>query len=265
LPETIWSAAASSGGSTSAARRRRWTPAQVNYGVWRGKGADAVVIGQVAAVPGGRFEVRFYLLDAIKRTQLAGFSYTITASQWRATAHQIADIIYEKLTGVPGAFSSRIAYVQKQGRRYELRVADADGQNPRTVVRSNESVISPRFSPDGSRIAYVSFEDKKPVVYVQSLRDGSRRKAAAFKGSNSAPAWSPDGRRLAVVLTRDNASQIYLINADGSGTDPSDPWRQPRYRAGLRAGWTVDLFHLGPRRQRRRSIGWRRAAANPNG
>ena len=194
-----------------------FAPAQVDYGVWRSKGAEALVIGQVAALPGGRFEVRFYLLDVIKQTQLAALSYNISAAQWRATAHQIADTIYQKLTGIPGAFGSRIVYVQKQGNRYELRVADADGQNPRTVVRSVEPVISPRFSPDGKRVVYVSFEDKKPVVYVQSLQDGSRRKVAAFKGSNSAPAWAPDGKRLAVVLTRDEASQIYLINADGSG------------------------------------------------
>ena len=192
-------------------------PAQVNYGVWRGKGAEAMVIGQVTALPGGRFDVRFRLLDVSKQTQLAGFSYNISAAQWRATAHQIADIVYEKLTGTAGTFSTRIAYVQKQGKRFELRVADADGQNPSTVVRSNEPVISPMFSPDGERIVYVSFEDKKPVVYVQSLQDGSRRKTAAFKGSNSAPAWTPDGKRLAVVLTRDEASQIYLINIDGSG------------------------------------------------
>jgi len=192
-------------------------PAQVNYNVWRGRGAEAIVIGQVVALPGGRFEVRFRLLDVVKQTQLAGYSYNISPAQWRATAHQIADIVYEKLTGTPGVFSSRIAYVQKQGKRYELKVADADGQNPRTVVRSSESVISPMFSPDGDSLVYVSFEDKKPVVYVQSLRDGSRRKVAAFKGSNSAPAWAPDGKRLAVVLTRDEASQIYLINADGTG------------------------------------------------
>lgn len=192
-------------------------PAQVNYGVWRAKGAEAMVIGQVTALPGGRFEVRFRLLDVVKQTQLVGFSYNISPAQWRATAHQIADIVYEKLTGTPGTFSTRIAYVQKQGKRFELRVADADGQNPSTVVRSNEPVISPMFSPDGERLVYVSFEDKKPVVYVQSLQDGSRRKTAAFKGSNSAPAWAPDGKRLAVVLTRDEASQIYLINMDGSG------------------------------------------------
>lgn len=192
-------------------------PAQIDYPAWRGKGADAVVIGQVVGLPGGRFEVRFRLMDAVRQTQLAGLSFNVGAGQWRAVAHKIADIIYEKLTGIPGVFSSRISYVQKRGAQYELRVADADGQNWQTVVRSREPIISPAFSPDGQRLAYVSFENKKPVVYVQSLRDGGRRAVAAFKGSNSAPAWSPDGKRLAVTLTRDAGSQIYLINADGGG------------------------------------------------
>ena len=192
-------------------------PYQIDFKLWRGKDTEALLVGQVTDLPGGRYDVRFRLVDAIKQTQLAGFSYNISAAQWRATAHEIADVVYEKLTGVKGAFGSRIAFVQKRGKRFELRVADADGENPRTVVRSNEPIISPVFSADGDRLAYVSFEDKKPIVYTQSLRDGARRKVAAFKGSNSAPAWSQDGTQLAVVLTRDQASQIYRINADGSG------------------------------------------------
>lgn len=192
-------------------------PGQIDYPFWRRKGSEAIVIGQVTSLPGGRFEVRFRLLDATRQTQLAGLSFNITADQWRAAAHKIADIIYEKLTGAPGVFSSRIAYVQKRGAQHELHVADADAQNGQMVVRSREPIISPAFSPDGGRLAYVSFEDRKPVVYVQSLQDGSRRAVAAFKGSNSAPAWAPDGNRLAVTLTRDSGSQIYLINADGSG------------------------------------------------
>ena len=192
-------------------------PREIDFNLWRGKEAEAVVVGTVTPLAGGRFDVRFHLVDAVKHTQLAAFSYNISASQWRATAHEIADVIYEKLTGHKGAFGSRIAFVQKRGKRYELRVADADGENPRTMLRSNEPIISPVFSPDGNNLAYVSFEDKKPIVYTQSLRNGKRRSVAAFKGSNSAPAWSPDGRQLAVVLTRDKASQIYRINADGSG------------------------------------------------
>ncbi len=192
-------------------------PGQVDYKLWKNKGAEALSIGQVISLPGGRFEVRFRLLDAIRRVQLAGYSYNAGVDQWRATAHRIADVIYEKLTGSRGAFSSRIAYVQKRGKAFELKVADADGANPRSVVRSMEPLISPVFSPDGTRLAYVSFEDKKPVVYVQNLGDGTRRAVAAFKGSNSAPAWSPDGSHLAVTLTRDDNSQIYRIGLDGSG------------------------------------------------
>ena len=188
----------------------------VRYGDWTARGADAVVVGSMTPLPDGRAEVRFTLLDAVKQTQLASFSYVVPQAQFRATAHRIADIIYEKLTGDIGVFSTRIAYVAKQGTRFELLVADADGFNPQSIVTSREPLLSPEWSPDGTRIAYVSLENRKPVVYVQSLTTGSRQLVANFRGSNSAPAWSPDGSRLAVTLSKDGSSQIYLINADGS-------------------------------------------------
>ena len=192
-------------------------PQDVNYATWRARGADAIVIGTVAPLPDGRYDVRFRLMDAAKQVQLAGFAYTASRDQLRHTAHKIADVIYEKLTGDKGVFSTRITYVVKRGSRYELQVADADGHGAQTVLESGEPIISPSWSPDGTRIAYVSFEQKKPVVYVQSLTTGSRRAVANFWGSNSAPTWSPDGRRLAVVLTKDGGSQIYVISADGGG------------------------------------------------
>jgi TolB protein len=188
---------------------------EVRFGDWTGRGADAVVVGSMTALPDGRVEVRFTLLDAVKQGQLASFTYVVPPAQFRATAHRIADVIYEKLTGDIGVFSTRIAYVAKQGGRYELLVADADGYNPQSIVTSKEPMLSPEWSPDGSRIAYVSMENRKPVVYVQSLTTGARQLVANFRGSNSAPAWSPDGRKLAVTLSKDGGSQIYLINADG--------------------------------------------------
>ena len=189
---------------------------QVSFADWKSRLADALVIGQAHRLPDGRFEVRFRLLDVPKQVQIGGIAYTLTASQVRLTAHKVADFIYEKLTGERGVFSTRIAYVVKQGTRYELRVADADGQNAQSILSSPEPIMSPAWSPDGTRMAYVSFQNKKPILFVQNL-SASKQPApvANYRGSNSAPAWSPDGKQLAAVLTRDGTSQIYLMNADG--------------------------------------------------
>jgi TolB protein len=205
----------------------------IQYPEWRSRLADAVVVGSVASRPDGRFEVRFRLHDVVKQSNLGGIAYTMSKNQVRATAHRIADFVYEKLTGDRGVFSTRIAYVVKRGNRYELQIADADGAGEETALASFEPIISPAWSPDGRRLAYVSFENKKPVVYVHSLMDGKRHVAANFRGSNSAPAWSPDGKTLAVSLSREGGSQIFLVNPDGSGvrriTTSSAIDTEPRY------------------------------------
>jgi TolB protein len=192
-------------------------PMEVVYPEWISRGAGALVIGSTITLPGGNVAVRVGLLDVAKQAQLANYSETVPAGQLRAAAHRIADLIYEKLTGDVGVFSTRIAYVVKEGKKYALQVADADGFNAQSVIEYTEPIISPTWSPDGTQLAYVSFENKKPVVYVQTLATRTRKAVANFRGSNSAPAWSPDGKKLAVVLSLMGGSQIFLVNADGSG------------------------------------------------
>jgi TolB protein len=205
----------------------------VNYPEWRSRLADALVVGSVSNRPDGRYEVRFRLHDVVKQAPLGGVAYMMSKDQLRATAHRIADFVYEKLTGERGVFSTRIAYVVKRANRYELQIADADGAGDETALASFEPIISPAWSPDGRRLAYVSFENKRPVVYVHSLLDGKRHVAANFRGSNSAPAWSPDGKTLAVSLSREGGSQIFLVNPDGSAvrriTTSSAIDTEPRY------------------------------------
>jgi len=190
--------------------------AEVSYPDWQVRGAEALAIGTVAAQADGGIEVRFRLLDVVKQTELIAQAVSASENKIRAIGHRIADLIYEKLTGDRGVFSTRIAYVNRLGKEFRLIVADSDGYNEQAVLTQNEPIMSPAWSPDGSHLAYVSFETGHAALYVQSLYTSQRRVLANFRGSNSAPAWSPDGKQLAIVLTRDGSSQIYLIRPDGS-------------------------------------------------
>ncbi len=190
-------------------------PSEVNFVDWSSRMTEALLIGGITTMPDGRFEIRYRLFDVAKQSQIAAGQMVAGATQFRATAHQIADDIYEKLTGERGVFSTKVAYVLKRGQRFELQVADADGFNPQTVLASLEPIGSPKWSPDGSKLAYVSFESRKSNVVVQDLITGKRQVVANFRGDNYAPSWSPDGRQLLVALSRDAVSQIYVIPVEG--------------------------------------------------
>jgi TolB protein len=178
---------------------------------------ENLAVGQVKPNGAGGYLIRFQLFDVYKGEQLVGYNIPTTERDLRATAHYIADIIYEKLTGQRGAFATRIAYVistggGKAGQQVSLKVADADGFNAQTIVTSDEPLMSPAWSPDGRKLAYVSFENRKPSIYVQEVFTGKREKVASFKGINGAPAWSPDGRKLALTLSKDGSPDIYVYN-----------------------------------------------------
>lgn len=188
----------------------------VVYKDWRLVKVDALVIGDIQRLKSGNYQVEFRLLDVFKQRQLAGYRYVVAAKRLRSIAHQIADRIYEKLTGEPGVFNTRIAYVSVKGSgkqaMFQLNVADSDGYNPVAVVTSPEPLMSPAWSPDGVHIAYVSFEAKRSMIYMQNVLTGKRERLAQYPGINSAPAFSPNGRRLAMTLSRDGNPEIYVMN-----------------------------------------------------
>lgn len=220
LPQTI-SAIVMADLERSGAFRRVEAPAVVEeaglppMGEWRGRGADALVGGSVTRLADGRFDVRHRLWDVVKGTDLGGSSTAVQPADLRLAAHRIADVIYERLTGDKGVFATRICYVSKVGRNYQLRITDADGEGGQAALNSPEPIISPAWSPNGQELAYVSFESQKAVVWVQNVATGQRRMVANFRGSNSAPTWSPDGTRLALTLSQDGQSQLYTVGREG--------------------------------------------------
>ena len=195
------------------------TPSQgsdIKFATWRLLKQDYIVVGRISDAGSGSLKVDFELWDVNKQQQLLGGSFTSPASDLRSVAHRIADKVYEKVTGVRGAFWTRIAYITAVGlgdkMTYSLIVADSDGYNLQVAVRSRESLLSPAWSPDGSSIAYVSFEDGNSSIRIQNIITGARQLVSARKGINGAPAWSPDGKKLAVSLSYVGNPEIFVID-----------------------------------------------------
>ena len=190
---------------------------QIDFRDWRLLGPGNLVIGNVTPSLDGAYVVEFGLYDVLRRRLVVGYQFTARTQAMRRVAHQISDQIYMQLTGIRGAFDTRVAYVTEMRPadgeiRYLLNVADVDGHNERVVLDSVRPVMSPSWSPDGKKLAYVSFESDRPRIFVQEIATGEREPVASFPGINGAPAFSPDGRSLAMTLSKDGNPEIYVMD-----------------------------------------------------
>lgn len=190
--------------------------AEIKFPTWKLLKQDYIVVGRIGDAGGGALRVEFELYNVANQQRLLGMAFTGQAGDLRGIAHQISDLIYEKIIGVRGAFWTRIAYVTATGIgkniQYSLMVADSDGYNPQVVVRSREPLLSPAWSPDGRKLAYVSFERGDSAIYIQDVATGSRQLVSARRGINGAPAFSPDGSKLALTLSYEGNPEIYVMD-----------------------------------------------------
>lgn len=182
---------------------------------WAEAGMEYLVIGSKRP-DGDEIIVEFHVFDVLAEERLGGWRIPVPADMLRRGAHRVSDIVYEAITGDPGAFSARVAFVSverhEDSRDFRLEVADSDGANPRTLFRSEDPIMSPAWSPDARELVYVSFENRRSEVFRQNVETGERTRVASFRGINSAPSWSPDGRRLALSLSRDGSPNIYVMD-----------------------------------------------------
>ncbi len=196
----------------------------VRFSDWRMVRVDNLVIGELEPLGPDSYQIKFHLFDVYKGKSLAGYSFRTNRRGLRRVAHQISDIIHEKLTGRKGVFSTSIAYItaiRKAGKKsYALSVADADGYNEQIILNAPQPLMSPAWSPDGKQLAYVSFESGRSAIYVQNVETAKRTRVASYKGINSAPAWSPDGTKLAFTTSKNGNADIYMLDLDSRKLTP---------------------------------------------
>lgn len=189
----------------------------IDFAQWKSLGADNLLMGRIQESAPGRYDIEMRFVDLLQRKQVIGKRWVdIPKSALRQVAHKISDLIYQELTGIRGAFNTRIAYVTvknlKGNKQFSLEVADSDGYNSQPILRSPKPIMSPSWSPDGQKLAYVTFENGRSEVVIQSLDGKIREIVASYKGINSSPSWSPDGRQLALTLSKDGSADVYLMD-----------------------------------------------------
>ncbi|MAC91556.1 MAG: Tol-Pal system beta propeller repeat protein TolB [Woeseiaceae bacterium] len=180
------------------------TGAEIDFDDWSILGVEAVVIGKISKGRNNSYNIQFQLFDIYKREQIVGYRMPTNEKTLRRSAHRIADMVFEELTGIRGVFDTKVAYVRSitsnEKRNYTLVISDSDGENEQIVLESKDPIMSPAWSPDSRMLSYVSFEGNMSTIYVQNLRTGNRRKISELPGINGSPAFSPDGRKLVLTL-----------------------------------------------------------------
>ncbi|MEI2555630.1 Tol-Pal system beta propeller repeat protein TolB [Acinetobacter pittii] len=188
---------------------------QIQASDWQAAGIPYVVTGQIKQTATG-FEVHYQLYDVQKQQYILNELLNVPATRIRQAGHMVSDAIFQALTGIPGDFSGRIAYVLRNpatpAERYTLQIADTDGEQPKTVLSSRDPILSPAWTPDAKKIAYVSFETKRPAIYLQDLSTGTREVLTSFRGLNGAPSFSPDGQSMLFTASMNGNPEIYQMD-----------------------------------------------------
>lgn len=190
---------------------------------WKVINAQALVVGRVSQEGDGRLRAEFRLWDTFGGQQMIGEQFFANPQHSRRIAHQIADAIYERLTGEKGYFDTRIVFVDESGpkndRKKRLAIMDQDGANTRYLSDGRSIVLTPRFSPTRQEITYMSYESGEPQVYLLQIETGQRELVGKFPGMTFAPRFSPDGQKVIMSLLRDDGnSNIFAMDLRSRNT-----------------------------------------------
>lgn len=197
---------------------------EVFYKDWRMLGVDYLVIGTISSEESKDEIIADYIIFDVIREKVIHRGNVIGPVQTlRKIGHRISDKIYSRIQGIPGIFSTKIAYIDKPSEddpNYNLRISDLDGYDSLSLFSSPQPLMSPSWSPDRENIAYVSFEEGTSRIFLQKLTTADRRGLKLELGINSSPSWSPNGDKISAVLSKTGNPDIFIYDLQ------TDKWKQ---------------------------------------
>lgn len=189
------------------------TGASLNFKSWTGVGSELMITGGV----GGNdelVEMELRMFDTFKSKLIVGKRYKGWKNDTRRMVHRFCSEVILHLTGHPGIFGSKIAFVSKNSRNKEIFFCEYDGYDPRQFTQHNSISLFPAWSSDGKWIAYTSYAGGRPDIYIRNIEEkiGSM---ISEKGINITPAWVPGKLLLAATLSFSGDQEIYMLTRTG--------------------------------------------------
>lgn len=186
----------------------------IRFKDWSVIGAELLLKGSYTCI-GRRLEVEIRLFDVFSGRQILGKRVLGEISNFRHLMHRLGNDIIQILTGHPGIFLTKVAFVGNASGHKEIYVCDYDGHNVQRITAHKSISLLPTWSPDRTKILYNSYKDGGPMLYMRNHASGKVRKISGRPGLNIGASWAPDGRKVALTLSLKGNPDIFTIDLGG--------------------------------------------------
>jgi len=187
----------------------------IRFKDWSVIGAELLLKGSYACI-GRSLEVEIRLFDVFWGRQILGKRFLGDISHYRHLMHRVGNEIIQKLTGHPGIFLTKLAFVGNASGHKEIYICDYDGHNAKRITSDRSIALLPRWSSDGKKIMYNSYKDGGgPMLYMKDIVSGTIKRISARSGLNTGASWSPGNKKVALTLSRKGNPNIYMIDLNG--------------------------------------------------
>ena len=162
------------------------------------------------------FDVRIYDVKKGKMVTDKGYLIHQKGKIERAWAHEISNLLLQKLLNSEPLFCSKIAYCkQNSANSRQLCIVDYDGSHEQVVARA-KLLIAPcwNVNDDHPALLYSRYTSSNVRLMELDVLTGKEKAVISFEGLNMLPAFSPISDEMVVCLSCKGGTQLFSSEYD---------------------------------------------------